>query len=133
MATLALTEFGQMVRKLRIDALMSMKQLAEAIGISSAYLSSIETGRKEVSPGLISKIVEEMQLDASVATNLQAAALRSNKNAALPIRFSKDLDDSSMVALAAFARKFNNVTEHDKAALMRLRELIEEMQSDSGR
>lgn len=43
-----LTEFGKFTRKLRIDNGELLKNMADKLGVSSSYLSSVETGKRKV-------------------------------------------------------------------------------------
>jgi transcriptional regulator with XRE-family HTH domain len=41
-----MTPFGERMRKLRAERAVTLKQMAEAIGVSSAYLSALEHGKR---------------------------------------------------------------------------------------
>ena len=41
-----MTPFGEKMRKLRADRAITMKQMSTAIGVSSAYLSALEHGKR---------------------------------------------------------------------------------------
>lgn len=41
-----MTPFGEKMRKLRIERNVTLKQMAEALGVSSAYLSALEHGKR---------------------------------------------------------------------------------------
>jgi transcriptional regulator with XRE-family HTH domain len=41
-----MTPFGEKMRKLRADRNITLKQMSEAIGVSSAYLSALEHGKR---------------------------------------------------------------------------------------
>ena len=43
---MSMTPFGEAVRKLRAERGVSQKEMAEAIGVSAAYLSALEHGRR---------------------------------------------------------------------------------------
>ena len=52
-----MTPFGEKVRDLRARKGVTMKQMAEALGVSSAYLSALEHGhRGRPGPGMIMQI-----------------------------------------------------------------------------
>lgn len=55
--------YGKVVRKLRIDKGMKLYEMAEAIGMSSAFLSAIEKGDKHVPKTLIEKVVNSLGLE----------------------------------------------------------------------
>lgn len=41
-----MTPFGEKMRKLRADRGMTLKQMADGVGVSSAYLSALEHGKR---------------------------------------------------------------------------------------
>jgi transcriptional regulator with XRE-family HTH domain len=41
-----MTPFGERMRKLRAERRVTLKEMAEAIGVSSAYLSALEHGKR---------------------------------------------------------------------------------------
>ncbi len=41
-----MTPFGERIRKLRADQGITLKQMSQAIGVSSAYLSALEHGKR---------------------------------------------------------------------------------------
>ncbi|HQX85578.1 MAG TPA: helix-turn-helix transcriptional regulator, partial [Aestuariivirga sp.] len=41
-----MTPFGEKMRKLRADRAITLKQMSTAIGVSSAYLSALEHGKR---------------------------------------------------------------------------------------
>ena len=53
-----MTPFGERIRALRIERGVSQKEMAAAIGVSPAYLSALEHGRRGVpSWTLLQKII----------------------------------------------------------------------------
>lgn len=118
----ALSSFGKALRKLRIDRDIMLKTLAEGIGVSSAYLSSIETGQKPVNAQTINKIVRYLGLDDKQATELTKLASESRPDvvikpandyeAELALMFARRLDDDSF----NFDR-FKTLLEYDKGGI----------------
>ena len=47
------TSFGKALRKLRIDRGMVLKNMADMLGVSSAYLSAIELGKRAIPDSLV--------------------------------------------------------------------------------
>lgn len=56
-----ITEYGKLVRKARIDADITMLDMAEALDVSSAYLSALEVGRKRVSQDFLTKVINYLK------------------------------------------------------------------------
>lgn len=93
------TRFGELLRKLRMDANRSLGELARHLGVSVVYLSDVERGRR--APLAFPKIIE-------TATFLNVRPLPLFK-AAAQHRGSFDLDvtdypDSAFELLSSLAR-----------------------------
>lgn len=71
------TEFGKYVAKLRIDKDISLRDLAKIIGVSAAYLSAVETGKKTVTNILFSNLIRALNLEEYQVNQLQLAANKS--------------------------------------------------------
>jgi transcriptional regulator with XRE-family HTH domain len=58
-----MTPFGEKMRKLRADRAITLKQMSTAIGVSSAYLSALEHGKRG-RPGwhLIQRIIAYLNI-----------------------------------------------------------------------
>lgn len=58
-----MTPFGAKVRALRAERKMTLREMAEGLGVSPAYLSALEHGRRGTpSPGLIHQICDQFGL-----------------------------------------------------------------------
>lgn len=68
-----LTEFGKVLRKLRIDNQELLKDMATRLGVSSAYLSAVETGKRKIPPEWISTVEHDYRLDKATAMELRSA------------------------------------------------------------
>lgn len=80
---ITLTEFGKTLRKARIDHDISLKDLADLLNLSPAFLSGVETGRKAVNPSLINKITSVMNLSKTESEELNIAASKTLKEVSL--------------------------------------------------
>ena len=52
-----ITEFGKILRKIRIDNDLSIESMALIFNISSSYLSLIETGKRKITKDIINIIL----------------------------------------------------------------------------
>src|SRR5688572_23792646 len=68
-----LTSFGETVRMLRMRHDVSMKAMAEAMGISSSYLSGIEYGEKTLADKYVDAAIAFFS---GVATDTELQSLR---------------------------------------------------------
>lgn len=74
-----MTPFGAKIRELRADRGVTLKQMAAALQVSSAYLSALEHGRKgRPTVGLLHQICQYFDLIWDDAEDLKKLARRSN-------------------------------------------------------
>lgn len=85
-------EFGKVMRNYRIDNQLRLKDVADMAGISSAFLSAIECGRKPLSTVLAEKMMSVLNLDARQKQIFQQAIDRDQS----PTLESHDNDDGTM-------------------------------------
>ena len=73
-----LTEFGKILRKLRVDHDERMIDMAKRINRSRGFLSAIERGTKPAPDGFDDVIIEKYGLTGSQVDDIKIAYLRSN-------------------------------------------------------
>lgn len=74
-----MTPFGERLRRLRRERGVNQKDMAAALGVSAAYLSALEHGRRGVpSWAMIQKIIGYFNVIWDEAEELQALALASH-------------------------------------------------------
>lgn len=112
-----LTEFGKAVRKLRIDYDINLSELATSIGVSSAFLSAVETGKKPISAELIKKITNVLGLTKDEEKLLTHAASQSVDNVSVRTNNPEEAEIALM-----FARRIQD----DTLDLAKLRKILEE-------
>lgn len=110
-----LTSFGIELRKLRIERQELLKDMADALGVSSAYLSAVETGKRRIPQGWISRIAKQYSLDKSQIIALQNAADNSANEVTIPLEgFSQERKD----AVLSFARSLDGISDAELTAIM---------------
>lgn len=114
-----ITEFGKILRKIRIDNDEILKDMASKLGVTAAYLSSVENGKREIPNGWISLIIEEYGLNEDEALRLQEAALDSRKS--IKIKLDEETERDKDLVLA-FARRFRDLSDSDVEAMKELLE-----------
>lgn len=73
-----MTPFGERLRELRAERNMTQKQMAKEVGVSAAYLSALEHGKRGTPRWiLVQQIVACLNIIWDEADELQALALRS--------------------------------------------------------
>lgn len=105
-----LTEVGKYLRKLRIDRGELLKDMADTIGVSSAYLSSIENGKREISDNLASSIAAAYDFDEEDAINFYNAIDVARQEIRLNLHQASRAKQELGLT---FARKFDTLSDED--------------------
>lgn len=113
------TSFGKYLRRLRIDHEMLMKDMADRLNVSTAYLSGVELGKKAISDELINKIVCAFGLSELASVELRQAAQVSQPSVKIEL-VSKSNEEREMVM--SFARKYESLSPESREKLMRILE-----------
>lgn len=101
-----LTPFGKAMRKLRIDLDLTMFDVATSLGVSSAFLSAVETGKKPIPRGFVSKIAGALNLNIEQTSLLRSAVDRTRKE----IRTDR-LKEDQRELVAVFARRIDEIPD----------------------
>jgi transcriptional regulator with XRE-family HTH domain len=101
-----LTPFGKQVRKLRIDADVTLKEMADALGVSSAYLSGVETGDRPLSENMVQKAVGFFSGRGIAATELRSIGDRMRTSVSV-----EALGEEEREVVAEFARRLPGLSE----------------------
>lgn len=112
-----LTNFGKALRKLRIDHGEFLKDMAATLGVTVAYLSAVENGKREVPDHWIDVLADKYFLDSNEKKELQDYAYE-NKDS-IKIDLSGIEKEEREMALA-FARSFKTLSEADKKAIEKI-------------
>ena len=117
-----LTDFGRFLRKIRIDCDEILKDMAEKLNVSAAYLSAVELGKRNIPEQWVNKISKLYNLSEEEKNRLNDAA----DNSAKSITFSFDnISDSHKETAILFAREFENV---DVETLDKIKKLLKNME-----
>ena len=107
-----LTPYGKGIRKHRIDRGMTLREMATELGVTPAFLSAVETGRRSVPDGMLTKISKLLNLDMAERAELEALADASRSQIKVSFKESGDQEVAAM-----FARRFGSLNDDDKAAI----------------
>ncbi|MTE19749.1 helix-turn-helix domain-containing protein [Streptomyces sp. TRM43335] len=121
MASLHVGNLGEFLREQRRSARLSLRQLADAAGVSNPYLSQIERGLRKPSAEILQQLAKALRISAETLY-VQAGILDEKEQAGLEVR-SAILADTSIneqqkqVLLQVYAsfRKENGHTEDASA------------------
>lgn len=112
-----LTPFGKAVRKHRIEIGVRLKDMADTLGVSSAYISSIEVGKKSPSAALVDQIAEYLNLGETDNRKLHKLANEARTGVMLNL---KGVSKQRRELAAAFSRKFNELSVSEVEDLMKV-------------
>lgn len=115
-----ITEFGKYIRKLRIDNTVTLRQMAESIGVSASALSSVETGKRNITPSFFKNIVTYFQLNTQESCELRKLADISQSEISVPLKGATYEQRNSAVA---FARRLNNLSTDE---LKKINDILED-------
>lgn len=101
------TEFGRLIRKIRIDRSLLLKEMADRLGVTSAYLSAVELGKKNIPQDLVNKICEVFNLKPEEKIQLNESVESSQPN--LKIDLTSSTAEQRELVLH-FARKYDGLS-----------------------
>jgi len=106
-----LTLFGKFCRKLRIDNGELLKDMADKLGVTSSYLSAVETGKRNVPAEWSVKLTNLYSLSRTESAALNEAIHESQ----LSIKFDlNEMRKDERNLVLAFARKLDGLDDDDK-------------------
>jgi len=115
-----LTEFGKCLRRLRIECEELLKDMADKLGVTSSYLSAVETGKRNIPDDWVEKISNCYKLDMLELEALQNAADNSVNTITINInRMPKKKKETAIL----FARRFKD-DDVDESAIEAIRSLL---------
>lgn len=125
-----LTEFGKALRKIRIDRQQLLKDMADNLGVSSAYLSAVETGKRRIPQDWVSKIATIYSLDSDSKANLQKAA----DNSVFDVTISLvNASEEKRNAVLSFARALDGLNDEDLRKIMSSMKIKQEKRGNKQR
>lgn len=118
---MALTEFGKVVRKARIDVDATLRSMSAELETSPSFLSGLETGSKKISKDWVAKIKDFFSGKGLELLNLDSLAAVSNETVCLT-----GLNDQHKMLVAGFASSHLTAEQ-----LKKIGEIIDKMESEN--
>ena len=112
-----LTPLGKFLRKLRIDHNELLRTMAEKLGISMSFLSSVENGKKSMPSEWITKIANLYQLNDAQRMEFDQSVAESEKGIA--VKFDGLSEEKKKISVA-FARKIKTLSPEAQKAIQDL-------------
>ncbi|WP_286694964.1 helix-turn-helix domain-containing protein [Spongiibacter sp. UBA1325] len=100
------TPYGKEIRKLRIDKGLTLKALADQLGVASSYVSAIEKGRKKLTNPFVENVVKAMCLSTDEEKLIWDAAFQSQSEFTIDVSNS---NEQARSAVAMLARNFGSL------------------------
>lgn len=94
------TEFGKVLRIIRINTGDTAKAMADKLDISVPYLNAIENGRRDIPTGMEEKIVEVYNLSDKDRLNLREAIVSSKDRVKIDLTELAEKKKRVILALA---------------------------------
>lgn len=116
---MSVTDFGKVLRKLRIDHSEILGDMAKKLEISPAYLSAIENNGRVIPDDLIAKLAQKYNLNDSQINELEEA--KAQTKGAVDVQFENQKGNHDYIQTAVmFARDFSKLTAQQVEQLKRL-------------
>lgn len=112
-----LTALGSFLRTLRDDRNELLKDMAVKLDMSPAMLSSIETGKRNISKGFAEKVAAVYGLGEEKREALSLAIAQTKEEIAFNI---SGLSAADQKLAFSFARKFSDLDEDRKESIKRI-------------
>lgn len=109
-----LTPFGKEIRKYRIDLEVSLKDMAERLGVTSAFLSALESGKKPIPEPFIGKVAAFFDIKDFKHLKELAEASQPKLTIGLVGKNAKARE-----VAAVFARSFDTMSEKELDTLLK--------------
>ena len=101
--------FGKFCRKLRIDRNELLYDMAGKLGVSSAFLSKVENGKKKPPEEWKDILIQEYDLDQKQIKELNQYMYEAQNYNNIDISY---MIDSDRMMMLSFARKFNSIDKN---------------------
>ena len=112
-----LTQLGKVLRKIRIDHQELLKDMAESLNVSSAYLSAVENGKRKAPIEWIEKIVQRYNLNSAEVEELNSAYEESQQEIKISLQlFSETQKDAAI----SFAKALEGLSDEDLKKIMKI-------------
>lgn len=117
-----LTKFGKFLRVLRMERGELLKNMAENLMISSAYLSSIEMGNREIPKSLPQDLIQKYNLTEEEQVEMQKAISASIKTIDISLANTTNLQKEAALVFARNLEKMNDTSIEEFLDFMKKRE-----------
>ena len=111
------TALGSFLKQLRIENDEILKNMADKLGVRSAFLSAVENGKKKMPESWYGKLSDLYELSEEQMENLKQANMESQDS--LELNIANSSDQNRRLAIS-FARQFDSLDDETTTKIMRL-------------
>ena len=111
------TSIGDFLMNLRMGQNQRLKDMAEILGVSSAFLSAVENGKKSMPDFWVKKVQTEYGLTDEQVDEMKNAALESQSTIALNMKNATSLNRELAVS---FARQCDGMDEETSKMILQV-------------
>lgn len=122
-----LTEFGKVLRKLRINHQEILKNMADTLNVSSAYLSAVETGKRRIPADWVSRISKSYSLTQDEQSELQYAADISAPDVTISLN---GVTPARRDAVLSFAKALDGMSDEELTKIMSVMQKTQKKRGD---
>lgn len=119
-----ITSIGKFLRKLRIESGEILKDMADTLGVSSAFLSAVENGKKKMPESWLEKLAETYSFTEKQVEELKVAVIESNDTVELNL---KNTTPEGRALAISFAREFETL---DKETSNKIYEILKKRRGE---
>lgn len=114
---MAKVKISEELKVIRINNGDNLRTMATKLGVTSAFLSAIENGKKNLPESLIYKMKEVYALSDDVVEQLKTSAMESQKIISLNLA---NKNNSQRELAVCFARQFDDIDEVTNKRIMEI-------------
>lgn len=111
------TNLGKFLRILRIKKGETLKNMADNLNVSSAFLSAIENGKKKMPETMVNNIITQYNLSSSEIDEFNQSILESSETLELNVKNASATNKRLAVSLA---RQFDTLDEDTSKEILNI-------------
>ena len=112
-----LTEFGKFCRKLRVDHDETQQDIANYLGVTTAYLSTVEHGKRNISEKIVDKLISRYNLSGAKLNQFKSTITNSISFIKIHLHKMNSLDRELIIKIYY---NLNELNDKDKKELIEM-------------
>lgn len=116
-----ITEFGRFLRNLRHSHTELLKDMAQNLGVSPAFLSAVESGKKGIPSDMQKSIAKIYALPAMQLEEMHRAVDESQRSVTINLA---DMNREARGVAVAFARQFDQLSHSELEVLKKTMDAV---------